>query len=128
MVNIIRKENFDQVCVWPGCTLNGEKKTTVEEFESIMKEKFNVRVQFLEEIETKPDTDSEGNALPETGGRPDLFFAVHNDDIGHFAVPRLQVGIRWIEDVLAACNYHNRIYPERVFDYCGWNHGALAKL
>lgn len=123
-MNIERKEHFDQVCVWPGCTL---KDTPVEEFEQIMKEKFNVRVQFLEEIETKPDTDENNQPVPETGGRPDLFFAVHSEDIGHFAVPRLQVGIRWIEDVLASCNYHNNIYPKRVFDYCGWNEEHLAK-
>lgn len=127
-VNVELKENFSQVCVWPGCgVLKCEEPHTIEEFEKLMMERMKTRVQYLEEIETKPDTDSTGSPVPGTGGRIDLFFAVHNEDIGHFAIPRMTVGIRWIEDVLSSCNYHSRIYPERVFDYCSWNEEALAK-
>ena len=123
MGNVKLKKGFTQVCVWPG-TVMGDN--TVEEFEIFMKDEFNVAVQYLEEIETKPDT-LNGELVPDTGGRNDLFFAVKNEDIEGFSVSRLQAGIRWIEDVLAEVNYKCRIYPERVFDYCTWNEDALFK-
>lgn len=114
------KEDFKQVCVWPACIV-GETEEKQKEFESFMNEHFNVRVQYLEEIKTKPDINhSNGTPVKGTGGRNDLFFAVHNDDVGKFAIPRLQVGIRWVEDVLSSCNYNQPIYPERVFKYKCW--------
>jgi hypothetical protein len=112
MNNPERKENFSQVCVWPA-TLVGQDK--ISEFEKFMLDEFKVRIQYLEEIQTFPD-----KGVEESGGRNDVFFAVHNDDIGHFSVPRLAAGIRWIEDVLSKDNYRNKIYPRRVFDYKTW--------
>lgn len=108
--NVERKEGYKQVCVWPG-TIVGEDK--ISDFEKFMMDDFQTRVQYLEEIETYPDISGD----LKTGGRNDLFFAVHSNDIGKFAVPRLSVGIRWIEDVLSEVNYRNEIYPERVFKY-----------
>jgi len=116
MENVQRKPGFKQVCVWPACVVGVDKAA---EFETFMQENFKVRVQYLEEIKTFPDTKM-GVTVPETGGRNDLFFAVHNDDVEKFAIPRLQAGIRWIEDVLASCNYHCMIYDERVHDYKSW--------
>jgi len=121
--NIQKNEGFSQVCVWPA-TLVGENK--IKEFEDFMLNEFQTRVQYLEEIETYPDTIN-GIIVEETGGRNDVFFAVHDEDLGKFSVPRLSVGIRWIEDVLAKGNYRNIIYPERVFDYCTWNKENLEK-
>ena len=121
--NIKLKEGFSQVCIWPGCIVGTDKEN---EFVEFMLENFKSKVQYLEEIKTYPDTER-GNPVEETGDRNDLIFAVHNEDIGKFAVPRLTMGIRWIEDVLADCNYKSRIYPERVFDYCSWNKEFLAK-
>ncbi len=71
---------------------------------------------------TGPDRDENGIAVPETGGRHDVFFAVHNDDVMRFAIPRLQMGIRWIEDVLEneARETEHSIYPERVKEYRTW--------
>ena len=84
-----------------------------------MQKEFNCRFQYLETIETKPDA---GDNINETGGRADVFMAVHKDDIAKFSISRLQYGIRWIEDVLSSVNeYHNNpIYPERVFKYKTW--------
>lgn len=114
--NILRKENFDQVCVWPGTLIS---KDEISKFEKWMIDEFNTRIQFLETIETLPDKEN-GKEVEGTGGRHDVFFAVHKEDIGHFAVPRLKVGIRWIEDVLAKGNYRSPIYPKRVFKYRTW--------
>ncbi len=116
-MNVERKEGFSQVCVWPATVVG---KENVEDFEKFMADEFKgTRVQYLEEIETFPNKDEFCyNDVEGTGGRNDLFFAVHNEDISKFAVPRLVYGIRWIEDVLAKGNYS--FYPEHVFDYKTW--------
>lgn len=116
--NIARNEGFTQVCVWPGCVLEPEE---VDKFADLMAEHFHgVRVQFLEQITTGPDTDEHGNPIEDTGGRNDIFFAVHDEDSGKFSLPRLAAGIRWVEDVLDPGNYRSRIYPKRVHEYCSW--------
>jgi hypothetical protein len=121
MKNVERKEGFHQVAVWPGTVLGD---TPVEEFVKFFADE-GYRVQYLEEIETAPDMKN-GEEVEGTGGRNDLFFAIHDEDIPKFAVPRLMMGIRWIEDAMSRVNgYHeNPIYPERVADYCGWNADA----
>jgi len=110
--NVKLKEHYTQVCVWPA-TIVGDDK--IIEFESFMLDTFGARIQYLEEIKTFPDKDD-----PNTGDRNDVFFAVHDLDVGKFAIPRLQYGIRWIEDVLDKGNYKNKIYPQRVYKYKSW--------
>lgn len=124
--NVQRRENYNQVCVW-AATIVVDEQTCSKDFEDFILKESGVRVQYLEEIKTKPDTIN-GKPDPETGGRNDVFFAVHNDDVGKFAIPRLKIGIRWIEDVLAECNYRSPIYPKRVFEYCIWNKEYLSHL
>ena len=115
--NMKNKNNeFSQVCVWPGTVVGNEKEQ--KEFEAIMKKQFGVRVQYLEEIKTAPDFQN-GCPVKDTGNRSDLFFAVHNEDVGKFAIPRLQVGIRWIEDVLAN-EGKTSLYPKSVKKYKTW--------
>lgn len=111
-----RLPNYTQVCVFPGLLVDENK---IQEFTDQFKEVFDTRVQYLETILTKPDLDDPEN----TGGRSDVFFAVHQDDIGKFAVKRLQYGIRWIEDAMSNVNgYHlNPLYPEYVEGYKSWN-------
>ena len=92
------QNNFTQLCVWPGTVLGD---STPEEFTEAMAQMFNgVRIKYDTEVSTLPDLDEGGNPISETGGRNDLFFYVHSDDIGNFAVPRLKAGIRWWEDVV----------------------------
>ena len=116
-INTVKKEKFNQVCVWEGTTVGDDK---IKEFENFMMKQFKTRIQYLEEIETNPDLDANGEPIEGTGNRSDLFFSVHNDDVGKFAVPRLQYGIRWIEDVLDKDNYQQKLYPSRVFEYKTW--------
>ncbi len=118
MKNVDKRENFSQVCVWPGTIVTNQQ---IHEFEGYFKEN-GFRVQYLESLLTNPDRDENGIAVPETGGRTDAFFAVHNDDVMKFAIPRLQMGIRWIEDVLEneARETEHSIYPERVKEYRTW--------
>lgn len=98
--------NFIQLCVWPGTTL-GDK--TPEEFEADMGEMFEARIKFAEEVKTLPCPEK-----GEEGGRIDLFFYVHNNDILKFSVPRLACGIRWWEDVLG--NGYAYQYPKEVLN------------
>jgi len=116
-MNVELKEGFKQVCVLEGILMG---KSTPKEFEDLIFEKFETRIQFLEEVETNPDIE-DGLPVPDTGGRHDIFFAVHSEDVMKFSVIRLSFRIRWIEDVLAKGNYHSPIYPARIFDYCTWN-------
>ena len=107
---------FTQVCVWPGTVCGLDR---IDEFVKFMADEFNgTRVQYLREILTNPDTNSKGLIVKGTGGRNDLFFAVHSKDLGKFAVPRLIYGIRWIEDVYG--NGQGHLYPEDVKSYCSW--------
>jgi len=115
--NTVKKEKFNQVCIWPATVVGKEK---IENFEEFMLQQFKTRVQYLEEIETSPDVDINGEVIKGTGNRNDVFFSVHDEDIGKFAIARLAYGIRWIEDVLHGLNYHQKIYPKRVSEYKIW--------
>ncbi len=101
---------FVQLCVWPGTVLGD---STTEDFENFFLEEMAVRVKYYTEVKTRPDLDEAGRPVPETGGRNDLFFFVHNEDSGKFAVPRLSMGIRWWEDVIKY-NDNSHLY-EREF-------------
>lgn len=116
----MREQPFTQVCVWPG-TLMGV--ATPLQFEVFIKEELGARVEFLEVIMTNPDLDDDGNPVPETGDRSDIFFAVHSEDLAGFAVPRLAYGIRWFEDVVGTHNSNGTLslYPSRVMDYWTWD-------
>ena len=116
--NIERPEGFEQVCIWPGMIITQDEKFAFEEY--FLAQGF--KLLWLETITTRPDHDENGNVAHETGGRVDTFFAVHNDDVMKFAVPRLGMGIRWIEDVLEneARETEHSIYPDRVSNYRTW--------
>lgn len=107
----MENNNFTQLCVWQGVVLDG---FTTDEFVDWMKENFNARIKFEGEVTTLPDMDSNGNSIPDTGGRNDVFFYVHAEDIPHFAVPRLKAGIRWWEDVIGNGNAY--LYPDSFME------------
>jgi hypothetical protein len=115
-----RNEGFSQVCMWPGVVVTPEE---AEEFVKYIQEQMGVRVQYLEQITTGP---SFGD--PTSGGRIDTVFAVHKDDTMKFALPRMSLGIRWIEDVLdnetrrgeERGRPSHSIYPEHLAEYRTW--------
>jgi hypothetical protein len=98
---------FTQVCVWPSTLVDGDIAGLTQFF----LDEFNTRIQYLEEIVTGADSTG-------PGGRNDVLFAVHDDDVMKFAVPRFKLGVRWIEDVYG--NGHGALYPERVAEYQCW--------
>jgi len=89
--------DFTQLCVWPGIVLGD---STPQDLEKFFLDELGTRVKYHTEVKTLPDLDSSGKPVPETGGRNDLFFFVHNDDVGAFSIARLSMGIRWWEDVV----------------------------
>ena len=109
------KTVFNQVCVWRGCIVG---KDHSQEFEEWMANEMGSRVKYIEEIETLPDMVN-GEPVPETGGRNDLFFYVHTNDIPNFSIKRLQFGVSWIEDAISNMG-SSIIYPEHVKDHCKW--------
>lgn len=112
--NVELKPRFTQACDWEATIVGADK---IEDFVAFMANDFGVRIQYLEEIVTGPEIKN-GRGVPDTGGRSDVFFAVHDDDVDKFAMKPLAYGIRWVDDVLAAENYASEIYPNRVFGYC----------
>lgn len=105
------EENFTQLCVWPGTILGNH---TIEEFEQFFVENLHgTRIKFSEIVITSPDMEN-GSPVPDTGGRSDIFFYVHDEDLGKFAVPRLAYGIRWWEDVVQ--NESHLIYPKEIIE------------
>jgi len=101
------KGKFNQLCVWHGAVVGKDK---IAELEAFFKDEMGVTVKYETEVKTLPDFEG----CTKTGGRNDLFFYIHDDDIGKFAVPRLQMGIRWYEDVLL--NGGGKLYPTEILE------------
>ena len=104
------ESQFNQLCVWPGVVV-GDSKKVQEDFVKFFKDELGVTVKYETEVKTLPDP---GDLGIKTGGRNDLFFYIADDDIGKFAIPRLNMGIRWYEDVLS--NGGGDIYPTEVLE------------
>lgn len=95
---------MSQIVVWPG-TIVG--KDNIEQFESWVAENgFNAT--YLEEFKT-------------LDGRNDLLFQVEDDDLGKFALWRLNYGMSWWEDYLDNGNY--AIVPKSILNCYpyGWD-------
>ena len=105
-------ENFKQLCVWQGTILGESKPSDLEDF---FLEEMGVRVKFYCEVKTLPDLNENREPDLETGGRNDLFFHVHHEDVTKFAVPRLKMGIRWWEDVVKY-NDNSHLYTKEFLD------------
>ena len=105
-------KKYNQLCVWPATVVG---KDDVKDLEDFFKKEMDVRIKYKTEVLTNPDLDGNGNEVPDTGGRNDLFFYVHDDDIGKFAVPRLSMGIRWYEDVVSY-NDGAYLYPQSFLE------------
>ena len=103
--------SFKQLCVWPATILKQDQE---KDFIQFMLIEFKARIKLAEVVLTLPDMDKEGCAVEGTGGRPDIFFYVHDEDISKFSIPRLSVGIRWWEDVLG--NGGGKLYPQNILE------------
>jgi len=104
------ESKFTQLCVWPSTTLG---ENTVEDLVQFFVDTFDTRIKFEEIVLTLPDK-KDGIIVKDTGGRSDIFFYAHTDDLSKFSVPRLNYGIRWWEDVVG--NGSHQIYPKEIID------------
>jgi len=97
-------ERFNQLAVWEGTILKDEE---VSDFEKFFLEELKTRIKFLESVQTLPGQGGEG-------GRSDVFFKVHDEDLSAFALHRfgIQDPPRWWEDVLN--NGGAVIYPQEI--------------
>lgn len=97
--------NFQQLVVWPGYS-NTNK---INDFVKFFKDSCDVRIKYDSVQITLPDL-NDGIIVPNTGGRNDIFFYVHKDDIDKFAMPRLAIGCKWWEDMLG--NGYSYLYSK----------------
>tara|TARA_R100001163_G_C5047030_1_gene184240 strand:+ start:350 stop:703 length:354 start_codon:yes stop_codon:yes gene_type:complete len=107
------KTVFNQLCVWQGITLSEDQ---YEDFVEFFANELDTRIKLAEVVLTNPDLD-EGEPVPETGGRSDILFYVHDEDVTGFALKRLQLdgGVRWWEDVVSY-NDNSHLYDQEVLD------------
>jgi hypothetical protein len=103
---------FNQLCVWPATLL---EENQIQDFVNFFQEDMGVRVEYKTTLLTNPDLDAKGNPEPDTGGRHDVFFYIHDEDAMKFAVPRLSLGIRWWEDVIKY-NDNSHLYPQEFIE------------
>ena len=101
---------YNQLCLWSGTDVGEDQ---VQSFEDHFKE-LGFRVKYEIEVITKPDIKN-GEVVDDTGGRNDLLFYIHEDDIDKFAVPRLNMGIRWWEDVVSY-NDNSHLYTKKILN------------
>lgn len=105
-------EKFNQLCVWQGTELG---ESTLQDLIDFFKDEMGTRIKFEQEVLTNPDLDDEGEIIRDTGGRNDLLFYVHDEDVAKFAIPRLQMGIRWWEDVVSY-NDNSHLYSKEILE------------
>lgn len=110
---------YSQVVQWPGTTVGTEN---IEMFEAFLQDALAIRAKYICEVLTAPDY-KDGMPVEGTGGRSDVYFGVHEDDIGSFALARFQFGMRWVDDVIANEKFRGEpsIYPQSVHDLCSWD-------
>lgn len=104
------ENRFNQLCVWPGVCLGN---STAKDVEDLLKKYFDVRIRFAEQVITCPDIDQNGIPIVGTGGRTDILFYIHDEDIEKFAIPRFQIGVRWWEDVVSY-NNGSHLYDKEI--------------
>ena len=102
-------KNYTQLCCWPATEM-GDK--TSKELKKFFMDEMNTRIKYKCVVLTKPDVCENGHEQPNTGGRSDLFFYVHQDDVNHFAAPRFKYGIRWWEDVIKYNKGNRHLYTK----------------
>jgi hypothetical protein len=113
--NVPIKLGYGTVCVIEGLVVGPEN---VEAFVQNIRHKTGARIQYLEEVVTRPSLENR-RVVKGTGGRNDVFFAVHDDDVKDFVTARFSIGARWADDVIGnqRHSYGRVLYPKRFEDY-----------
>ena len=93
-----KEKGYEVLAVWPSMVAQTDDADAIQEYFSNMGCKNPVKI--IGCVQTLPDYGDRHLDEPLTGGRVDLCFYFHNEDIYRVAVRRLTVGIRWWEDVV----------------------------
>ena len=102
-----RGPGYTQMLVWPGTTFTyGD----LASFQEMLQEAFGVSMpaRVVGTVETRPTPGEPG-----TGGRVDLCFVLHDDDVAKLVLTRMQFGIKWLEDVHSNSAW---LYPSWFWD------------
>jgi hypothetical protein len=112
---IEQDDDYTQLCVWPG-TVVEQDDVDNGTLAGWFKDEFQFEhpIKLVGCVTTLPDREN-GKNVEGTGGRHDLMFFVHNEDIMKFSLARLGFGIRWWEDVVL--NKSHTIYPSDFRKY-----------
>lgn len=95
VMNNTTELKFEQVCVWPFTLCPPDEAKALEQF---FTDKFGVRVRYIGENKVSDK-------------QTDTLFYIASEDIPKFAVPRLNAGIRWLEDVKRNEGERGGFYP-----------------
>ena len=104
-------KNYKYIMVAPACYLGEDKP---EDFERVFL-KIDTRIRFLEEVVTIPDKDENGNNIEGTGGRRDILFAVHKDDVNDFMPLRFALTVYPWNDWIKY-NRHSKEYSKEILE------------
>lgn len=99
---------YNQLCCIQGIT------DDLDDLKPLLEREFDIRVKMADAYLTLPTPGAPDTGGRHMGGRRDILFYVHDDDTMKFAVPRLQFGIRWWEDILG--NGHDSTIPQEILD------------
>jgi len=101
-----------QKCVIQGLLI---KPDEAKGFEKWFEDEWGYRIEYVTQYKTLPDTEN-GYDVEGTGGRSDIIFYLHKDDVLKMVVERIRVfkgDIKWWEDHFD--NNHN-IIPEEILN------------
>lgn len=98
---------YSQIVILPGCDFKLEKDKKYF-YEFFKKYKFR-QPKIIGVVETLPNKDSDGNIIPGTGGRKDLFFFINDKDEKRFMTWKFTYSMIYWEDVFY--NHEEEIYP-----------------
>lgn len=100
---------YSQIVILPGCDFNLEKDKKYF-YEFFKKYKFR-KPKIIGVVETLPSKDINGNIIPGTGGRKDLFFYINEKDEHRFSSWKYLYSMQNWEDVFF--NHEEEIYPKK---------------
>ena len=108
-----------KVFVWPGCVVEEAERA---EFKEFFQKEFGMDGEFLEQVETNPNQDDDGNEIEDTGGRKDAFFRVNATEEQlrdpKWMGARMMMGIADWDSARPFMSAENMeyIYPAHVFE------------
>ena len=109
-ISSVRDETYRRVYAWKNCIIDESI------FPKVMLKHFGIRAKFLDYAITNPTVDHLGKIVEGSGGRKDVLFVVHTNDIARFEIPRRDALIHTLDEMLST-EFRFLIYPEEIYKY-----------